>query len=108
MDELDRQASRELFGRDDMAAAVLAAVQMQEMRSQIMALIEADKHRTEEIKELRAVLDVKLEQISNQLTALTRTATTWKGGFITLVALGGIIGWVVTVGGTVLKALGLT
>lgn len=55
----------------------------------------------------REIEMLKLQQtdIQRRLSEIDVAANRWKGGFLLMVALGGIIGWLVSIWGSVKKVL---
>lgn len=52
--------------------------------------------RFTQVERDRAELKDEMEKIAHELEYLVRMSNRWKGGFIALAALGGIVGWILT------------
>lgn len=62
--------------------------------------------RYERLVEDKKELEEKLEKNEERLDKFEAMANHWKGGFVVVVALGGLIGWVSSNLETVMKFLG--
>lgn len=75
--------------------------QMQDTKEAVAAATEQVKRdfRLDEIERRLSDLEKLQETAQVSLSSIEQAANRWKGGFLVIVALGAIIGWLTSVGG---------
>lgn len=63
-----------------------------EVKQQLAVQAERERHTRESISELAK----EVENLRNEISEMKVMANKWKGGFLVLTALGGIIGWLLS------------
>jgi hypothetical protein len=74
-------------------AARIHSVSNHVMELQKLAAVQVERDR--ELRELVTDLRKDLEKVIEGVERINSMANRWKGGFIVLTAIGGLIGWVV-------------
>lgn len=73
---------------------------------QVQQQLAVAAERERQIRESLADLAKEVESLRNEISEMKVMANKWKGGFLVLTALGGIIGWVLSGWSTLADLIG--
>lgn len=63
-----------------------------QIQKDIIVLMEREKYIKESIGEMSS----ELQQLREEISEMRNMANRWKGGFVVLAGLGGIVGWILS------------